>query len=264
MTEPRSQHGHKLLSTNTLHHDLVLKNLFTTTQRCEYTVEVTSDINQPSIQLSANSVITIDGLAASGKSSAAQGIARRLGIPYVSSGLLYRAVTFAALQSNTDITDEDGLLVMLKGSNLKLEPQNDGNRAILNGRDISAQCHSSGVDTNVSLVAHHDNVRAWVNKSIRALDKPFVAEGRDMGAVVFKDAEVKLFLTASSDNRAKRRTLERPEDFERIKHLIQVRDAADTINSSAAPDAVIIDTEHLNLEEVIAVALDAIRTALSS
>ena len=85
-----------------------------------------------------------------------------------------------------------------------------------------------------------------------------------MGAVVFPNANVKLFLTASSENRAKRRSFERPEDFERIKLMIDARDAADAINSSAAEDAVVIDTENLNLEEVIAAALSAIETALTS
>jgi cytidylate kinase len=120
------------------------------------------------------------------------------------------------------------------------------------------------VDKNVSIVALHPKVRAWVNHTIRALEKPFVAEGRDMGAVVFPDALVKLFLTASSSNRAKRRSFERPEDFLELKQMIEARDAADAINSGASPDAVVIDTDNLSLEEVIAVALDKIETALTS
>jgi cytidylate kinase len=216
------------------------------------------EMPQTTLQLSNTSVITIDGLAASGKSSVAKGIAKTLGVPYVSSGLLYRAVTFAALQHDLNLEHEAKILEWLEKNNLKLELKNDINLAYLNGQDITEQCHSSLVDANVSLVAHHPNVRAWVNATIRALPKPFVAEGRDMGSVVFTDASVKLFLTASSDNRAKRRSLERPEDVERIKDMIDARDASDAINSGAASDAIVIDTENLNLEEVIAASLRAI------
>ncbi len=210
------------------------------------------------IQLSNSSVITIDGLAASGKSSVAQGVARALNVPFVSSGLLYRAVTYAALHHQISLENEAEILRMFEQNLLKLEPANDGNRVFLNGRDITELCHSSLVDANVSVVALHQKVRAWVNTQIRALRTPFVAEGRDMGAVVFPDAGVKLFLTASSGVRAKRRTLERPEEFENIKRMIDARDAKDAINSGAAQDAVKLDTDNLNLEEVIAASLKAI------
>lgn len=222
------------------------------------------ETTQTKTQLSSTSVITIDGLAASGKSSVANGIANQLGVPYVSSGLLYRAVTFAAILHHVDIHKETEILTLLEQSTLKLELKRDGNRAIFNGQDITKDCHSSQVDQNVSIIALHPKVRAWVNNTIRALQKPFVAEGRDMGAVVFPDAMAKLFLTASSSNRAKRRSFERPEDFLELKRMIEARDAADAINSGAAPDAVVIDTEHLNLEEVIAAALGRIETALIS
>ncbi len=212
--------------------------------------------------LPSTAVITIDGLAASGKSSVAKGIAQALNVPYISSGLLYRAVTFAALENHLDLHDQSEILKLLQTSNLKLEPHNNGNLAILNGIDISEQCHSSQVDASVSIIALHTEMRAWVNTQIRNLKKPFVAEGRDMGTVVFKDSKIKLFLTASSDIRAKRRTLERPEDFERIKAMIDARDTADAVNSSAASDAIIIDTENLNLAEVIAVCIEAITSKI--
>jgi CMP/dCMP kinase len=215
-------------------------------------------IPQKHIQLFSTSVITIDGLAASGKSSVAQGVAQALNVPYVSSGLLYRAVTQAALSFQIDLEDESKIIQMLELNNLMLEPRNDGNRVFLNGQDITEQCHSSLVDVNVSMVALHQNVRLWVNRQIRALKTPFVAEGRDMGAVVFTDASVKLFLTASSHVRAKRRTLERPEEYENIKRMIDARDAKDAVNSIAATDAVVINTDDLNLEEVIAASLDAV------
>ncbi len=224
----------------------------------EYTDPVIFEMPHTTIELNKTSVITIDGLAASGKSSVAKGVAQALKIPYVSSGLLYRAVTYAALEQHINLEQEPQILELLKHNLFMLETKNDGNRAYLNGQDITERCHSSLVDASVSLVAHHHNVRAWVNATIQKLSKPFVAEGRDMGAVVFTDASVKLFLTASSSNRAKRRSLERPEDFERIKSLIEARDAKDAINSAAATDAIVIETDDLNLEEVIAASLSAI------
>ncbi len=223
-----------------------------------YTEHVTLEMPQIKIQLPNTSVITIDGLAASGKSSVAQGIAQALNVPYVSSGLLYRAVTYAALSHQIKLEHESAILALLEQNDLKLLPKNDGNSAFWNAQNITELCHSSSVDANVSVVAQHPNVRAWVNAIIRALPKPFVAEGRDMGAVVFTDASVKLFLTASSSVRAKRRTLERPEEFENIKLMIDARDTKDAVNSKAATDAVIIDTDNLNLEEVIAASLNAI------
>jgi CMP/dCMP kinase len=224
----------------------------------EYTKHVIFEMTHTNLQLSKTSVITIDGLAASGKSSVAQGIAQALNVPYVSSGLLYRAVTCAALQNQINLEHESEVLAMLATTDLKIEPRNAGNLAILNSLDITNLCHSSLVDANVSVVAQHQNVRSWVNTKIRALQTPFVAEGRDMGAVVFTNAEVKLFLTASSGIRAKRRSLERPEEFENIKQMIDARDARDAVNSKAASDAIVIDTDNLNLEEVIAVGLNAI------
>jgi CMP/dCMP kinase len=224
----------------------------------EYTERVILEMPSTNIQLSKSSVVTIDGLAASGKSSVAQGVAQVLGVPYVSSGLLYRAVTYTALQHQINLEHESEILALLGKNDLKLLPKNDGNLVFLNGQDITELCHSSLVDANVSVVALHQNVRSWVNTKIRALQTPFVAEGRDMGAVVFTNASVKLFLTASSSVRAKRRTLERPEEFENIKHMIDARDAKDAINSGAASDAVVIDTDNLNLEEVIAASLNAI------
>lgn len=224
----------------------------------EYTKPVILEMPSTNIQLSKSSVVTIDGLAASGKSSVAQGVAQALNVPYVSSGLLYRAVTFAALNHQINLEHESEILALLGQNDLRLEPKNDGNRVFLNRHDITKLCHSSLVDANVSVVALHQNVRSWVNAKIKTLQTPFVAEGRDMGAVVFTDASVKLFLTASSGVRAKRRTLERPEEFENIKRMIDARDARDAVNSGAASDAIVIDTDNLNLEEVIAASLNAI------
>ena len=196
-------------------------------------------------------VITIDGLAASGKSTVARRVALALGVPYVSSGLLYRAITVAALEANLDLEGEPELLGCLNRNEIRLETLAEGNRVWLGTREITDAAHSSEVDANVSKVASHTNVRAWVNAQIRKLPKPFVAEGRDMGAVVFLDSPAKVFLTASPRVRAQRRTLERPEDLETVEAALRTRDELDAVNSAAAPDAFKLDTSHLTLEQVV-------------
>jgi CMP/dCMP kinase len=204
-------------------------------------------------------VITIDGLAASGKSTVARRVALALGVPYVSSGLLYRAITVAALEADLDLEGEAELLGCLSSNEIRLEPLAEGNRVWLGGREITDAAHSSEVDANVSKVARHANVRHWVNTQIRTLPKPFVAEGRDMGAVVFLDSPAKIFLTASPRVRAQRRTLERPEDLETIEAALRTRDELDAVNSAAAPDAFKLDTSNLTLEQVVASVLERVQ-----
>jgi CMP/dCMP kinase len=204
-------------------------------------------------------VITIDGLAASGKSSVARRVALALGVPYVSSGLLYRAITVAALETHLNLENEVGLLEHLHAHEIRLEPLAEGNRVWLGTREITDGAHSSEVDANVSKVASHTQVRAWVNTEIRKLPKPFVAEGRDMGAVVFRDTPAKIFLTASPRVRAQRRTLERPENLETIEAALRTRDEMDAVNSAAAPDAFLLDTGNLTLEQVVAAVLERVQ-----
>ena len=204
-------------------------------------------------------VITIDGLAASGKSSVARRVALALGVPYVSSGLLYRAITVAALKANLNLENETALLEHVQANEIRLEPLAEGNRVWLGTREITDDAHSSEVDANVSKVARHTQVRAWVNSEIRKLPKPFVAEGRDMGAVVFRDTPAKIFLTASPRVRAQRRTLERPEDLETVEAALRTRDELDAVNSAAAPDAFLLDTGSLTLEQVVAAVLERVQ-----
>ncbi len=206
-------------------------------------------------------VITIDGLAASGKSTVARAVAARLGVPYVSSGLLYRAVTVAALEESMNPNDEDALIEMLSRRDVRLETRTEGNRAWVDGQEITNLAHSSAVDAFVSPVARHPQVRAWVNMSIKRLQPPFIAEGRDMGTVAFPDATLKLYLTASPRVRAQRRATERPEEVGAIQAALEARDALDAVNSSPAPDAVLLDTSDLTLEGVVSSALEHIRVA---
>jgi CMP/dCMP kinase len=206
-----------------------------------------------------STIITLDGLAASGKSSVAKGIATTLNIPFISSGLLYRLVAFTALETNTEATSQTALLEMLNTQELRFEAQVSGNSVYLNNTEVTNQCHSSRVDTLVSAVAQHPEIRAWVNSKIRLLEPPFVAEGRDMGTNVFPNASIKIFLTASSLVRAKRRVTERNKTLEEIQTSIENRDMMDAINSTPASDAVVLDSSNLNLEQTIAKALEYIQ-----
>jgi CMP/dCMP kinase len=215
------------------------------------------------ITLPSNTVITLDGLAASGKSSVARGVALALGVPYVSSGLLYRLVALCTLESGTPADDESALFEMLQHHEFGFEPRAIGNVAFLDGLDVTHQCHSSRVDAVVSAVAQHQRVREWVNSRIRRIAPPFVAEGRDMGAVVFRDASIKIFLTASSRVRAQRRVSERGQSLETVQAAIEARDASDLHNTPVAPDAFRLDSSDLNLEQTIQAALELIVSKVS-
>jgi CMP/dCMP kinase len=211
------------------------------------------------LNLPKNAIITIDGLAASGKSSVARNVARLLSVPYVSSGLLYRLVTLAALEDGVKTTDERALLDTLDAHELRLEPRNDGNRVYLDDRDVTEECASSRVDAEVSHVAQHGLVRSWVNAQVRRLAPPFVAEGRDMGTAVFPHARAKIYLTASSKVRAARRVTERNETLEVVRSSIEERDELDADNSEPAPDAAKLHTDGLNLDQTVKRVLELIR-----
>ncbi|SMB96166.1 cytidylate kinase [Deinococcus hopiensis KR-140] len=204
--------------------------------------------------------MTIDGVAASGKSSVASGVARALGIPYVSSGLLYRAATQLGREAGVRLGDAAALLTHLRARPLRLEALPEGNRVWQGERDLTDELHSSQVDAGVSVVAALPEVRAWVDDQLRALPAPFVAEGRDMGTNVFPQARAKFYLTASARVRAERRSQERPEDVDAVEAALIERDRRDAGQSAPAPDAHVIDTGPLTLEGVIETILQVLPT----
>lgn len=206
-------------------------------------------------------IVTIDGNAASGKSSVSGGVARALGIPYVSSGLLYRAATRLGLEAGLDLERAEALLAHLQKMPLRLEPLAGGNRVWTGERDLTGELHQSAVDAGVSVVASHPEIRAWVDDQLRALTPPFVAEGRDMGTNVFPQAQAKFYLTASPRVRAERRAAERPEDVDAIEAALKERDHRDRLQSAPAPGARVIDTGPLTLDEVIAEILRGVEEA---
>jgi CMP/dCMP kinase len=196
-------------------------------------------------------VITLDGPAASGKSSVAQRVAARLGVPFVSSGLLYRAATELALEVGADPAEEDDLLALLTVHDVRLEPRRGDNRVRVDGRDVTERLHTDRVDDAVSAVAARPRVRAWVNDRLREIEGSFVIDGRDMGKDVFPDAVAKVYLTARPEVRAARRVGERSAELKVVTEAIRRRDALDARQSVPAPSALRIDTSELDLDEVV-------------
>ncbi len=204
-------------------------------------------------------VITFDGPAASGKSSVAQRVALALGIPFVSSGLLYRAATHLVARSGTDAGDQDAVLDLLGVHVVDLRPDVTGNDVLVDGRSVTSELHTDHVDAVVSTVAGHPQVRAWVSEQLRRVPPPFAIDGRDMGSVVFPEARHKFYLTASAHERARRRVGERAADLAAVAAAIGRRDEGDARQLAPAADAVHVDTDGLDLDEVVERVLASIR-----
>ena len=201
-------------------------------------------------------VITIDGPAASGKSTVAQRVAERLAVPFVSSGLLYRAATRLVLDATVDAADASAVVALLQRYDVRLEPRLEGNRVHVDGRDATSELHTDEVDANVSRVAAHPEVRRWVFDQLRSLSGRFVVEGRDMGTKVFPEARQKFYLTASPEERARRRVGERAAGLRDVAAAIRRRDELDARQLRPADDAVHIDTDRMGADEVVDAVLD--------
>jgi cytidylate kinase len=203
-------------------------------------------------------VIAIDGPAASGKSSTAQMVAERLGFLHVDSGSLYRAATAAILRAEADAArwTEDSVLQAARA--VELRAARTSFYPALDGRAIEDEIRGADVTRNVSRVAQMPRVRDWVNEKVRAaaVSHDVVVDGRDMGTVVFPEADLKIFLVADSRERAARRlkqrgtpTSERLLDDETIR--IKERDALDARQTVPAADAIVIDTTGLTQQEQV-------------
>jgi cytidylate kinase len=205
------------------------------------------------------SVIAIDGPAASGKSSTAQMVADKLGFLHVDSGSLYRAATAAILRREADASRWTEEAVLHAAKPVELRAARTSFYPVLDGRSIEEEIRGLEVTRHVSRVAQMPRVREWVNEKVRetANSKNVVVDGRDMGTVVFPDADLKIFLVADSRERALRRlrqrgtpTSEKLLDDETIR--IRERDARDAKQTVAAGDAVVIDTTALTQDEQVA------------
>lgn len=204
-------------------------------------------------------VITLDGPAASGKSTVARQVAAALGVPCVSSGLLYRAASVLANQARVDAGDAAAVLGVLERHQVDLLPGLAGDTLRIDGRDATSELHSDEVDATVSAVAAHPEVRAWVGERLREMPPPFVIDGRDMGSAVFPHARHKFYLDAAPEVRAARRVGERAADLAAVTAGIRRRDRLDARQLAPAPDAQHLDTGPLSLDEVVAWVLRRIR-----
>lgn len=203
-------------------------------------------------------IVTIDGPVASGKSSMARGLAERLGFTYLDTGAIYRALTLAAIRGGVALDDASLVSRMLSETEVRL----DGDRVYLDGIDVSDAIRTPEVSRSVKPIAENTEARDWVNRLARkyARGRNVIAEGRDMGTVVFPDAEVKIYLSASVAERARRRYEElvqrgTPQDLQTVRRELEIRDHADMTRFVAplrkAPDAVEFDSTGLELEETL-------------
>ncbi|MEX0989801.1 MAG: (d)CMP kinase [Actinomycetota bacterium] len=213
-------------------------------------------------------VVAIDGTAGSGKSTLARGLARTLDLPYVNTGVMYRALARAALDEGIDPSDGPALASVAGRLRFTLGPHGaDGVSGIeVEGSPPGPDLETPEVEAIVSGVARHPEVRAVLVERQRALAGPgAVVEGRDIGTVVFPDAPVKLFLTADPRARAERRAIERAgaADEAVVAENLQRRDRRDAVTNpfDPAPGAVVIDASERSIEQVLALALDIARAA---
>jgi cytidylate kinase len=196
-------------------------------------------------------IVAIDGPAGAGKSTVARALAARLGFRYVDTGAMYRAVTWLALECGVDLDDGPALAALAAASRVLLE---DG-RVVIAGHDVTEEIRAARIDRLVSTAARHEELRRIMRLRQRelAVAEDAVVEGRDIGTVVCPDAEVKVYLIADPDERARRRRSERPEiGAEALATDLRIRDERDAVQMAAAADAEQIDTTDLTVEDVVA------------
>jgi cytidylate kinase len=215
-------------------------------------------------------VVAIDGPSGSGKSTVGRGVARALALEVLDTGAMYRAVTLAALRAGADLTDGDALGALAREATI--EP---GDRVLLDGRDVTGEIRGPDVTAAVSTVSAHPPVRAVLVERQRAWVERHgggVVEGRDIGTVVFPDAPVKVFLTASDQERARRRqreeiAAEREVDVDAVRADLARRDAVDSNRVAsplaAASDALRIDTTDRSVDDIVDEIVDRFRRATS-
>jgi cytidylate kinase len=218
-------------------------------------------------------VISIDGPAGAGKSSLARGLARKLGLTYVDTGAMYRAVAWKALHLGADLDDPDALGLMARRMDVHFKKARAGQRVIADGHDVTEAIRSPQVTQTASVVAAAPGVRKALVRRQRVLGRAggVVMEGRDIGTVVFPKADVKFFVDASVEERARRRYKEmKAKDagvsLKVIASAIRRRDLRDRTRKDSplrpATDACVVDTTHLTQEQVLSALLKSARGLL--
>ena len=210
-----------------------------------------------------NFVITIDGPAASGKSTVARLLAKKLGANFLDTGAMYRAVTFAAMESGVDLANENNLLGIMETKQFSFETENNSMIVHIDGTDVTELIRRQDVTANAKYIASAPLVReklVQMQRQFASEHKAIVTEGRDQGTVAFPNADVKFFMTAQPGERAKRRLAELKvkgvsENLEQIQQSIEKRDKSDMERNvgplKPAADAIIIDTTSLDIEQVV-------------
>ena len=196
-------------------------------------------------------IVAIDGPAGSGKSTVASTLARRLGFRHLDTGAMYRALAWLARRDGTEISDGASLAALALVHPVSFGP--DGSVEV-DGQNVTAAIRAAEIDRLVPTVARHPEVREVMRERQRALalDGDSVIEGRDIGSVVLPDAEVKVFLLADPEERARRRSAERPgTDVDALAAELRARDERDAVNTRPADDAVLLDTTELTIDEVV-------------
>lgn len=214
-------------------------------------------------------LITIDGPAGAGKTTVSRLLAAGLGYTYVDTGALYRGVAWAIRQAGLPVEEPDAVAGLLPSLTLEFRPVNEDRRLFVNGVDVSVSIRTPEMSLAASRVSAQPAVRAFLLEFQRELGRRggAVFEGRDMGTVVFPQADVKFFLFADVETRARRRHAELPatagQDLGGVLGDLRKRDDADSSRSIAplkpAPDAVCVDATHLSVEQVVARLMTRVR-----
>ena len=217
--------------------------------------------------------IAIDGPGGAGKSTVAKALASKLGITYVDTGALYRTVGLYTKERGVDPKDEAGVSALLDTLNIRMTYEDGVQHLYLNGRDVGDSIRTQEISMYASAVSAHPAVRAFLLATQRDIAKTqsIVMDGRDIGTVIFPDAEVKIFLTASPENRAQRRYDEliakgQNADYETVLAEIKTRDHNDSTRAVAplrpAEDAVLLDNTGFTVEQSVAAVMQILEEKL--
>jgi len=207
-------------------------------------------------------IITIDGPAGAGKSTVAKKVAKRLGFLYLDTGAMYRALTLKVLEAELSPNNGDEIVALTKNTTLDIKEERDRLGVYLDGKEVSNKIRTREVTNNVHWVCQIKEVRQWMKELQRKIGSSHdtVVEGRDIGTVVFPQAEYKFYLDASLEERGKRRWGEEKAkgtkvSLEKVREEVKERDERDKSREIAplkkAPDAIYIDTTHLSISEVV-------------
>ena len=206
--------------------------------------------------------IAIDGPAGAGKSTVARKVAKELSMVYIDTGAMYRALTWLAFEKKINVDEEESLFHLLKESDIRFQNEGEAILVKMNGEDVTEELRKTDITNFVSYTAKHPPIRREMvrKQQLLAAEGGIVMDGRDIGTAVLPNAEVKIFLTASVEERAKRRHEEQlsknmVSDFEQVKKEMAERDKIDTERDTdplkKAEDAIEMDTTSLTVDDVV-------------